>query len=505
MSAPTPRGAGGARQGRGAPAPELAREPALAAWPPTDARPGGRAANVPHPARRRRPPSGVLVRRWAVALAVVALSIDLAVRAVQDVAGGSDRATAPAGPANGGALTRSAAGPALPGPAVRWGMHGRAVETLQAALSLLGYDPGRADGAFAAGTRTAVTAFQRDSGMVPDGIVVEETARRLRSALARRARTDAQAAARGLQTALTAGRLTNGEVQRANATLARAERVVAEAPLERAAPVAAVLRDVAAAPSAYDRPRVTALWGTLSMNLRPWPAGMPRDVTGPGGVVYRWMPGEGYQFHPLANFALLNAEVSHGERDRARLLAGGLLARGARDGGGMVWEYDFPFGGPLRWTSGFAQAVAADGLARAGRMLDDRRLTDAAREAFNALDPALTRPIAGGRWILEYSSSDMLVLNADLESLLSLRRYAATSGSARATRLADQLDTALHRLLPRFDTGCWSRYSLGGAPASRSYHAYHVQLLRRLFSVTGDPLWRRYADRFGRDLRAPSC
>ena len=446
------------------------------------------------------------MRRWAVALTVVALSIDLAARAVQHLAVGSDRAAAAPAHVKGGAgLAEAAAGPALSGPALRWGMHGRAVEALQAALSLIGYDPGRPDGAFAAGTRTALTSFQRDGGMEPDGVVSEETGRRIRSALARRARADALAAARGLQVALTAGRLTNGEADRAQATLARVERTVAESPLQRAAPVAAVLRDVAAAPADYDRPRVTALWATLSMNLRP-PPGIPRDVTGPDGVVYRWMPGEGYQFHPLANFALLNAEVSRGERERARLLAGALLARGARDGGGMVWEYDFPFGGPSRWTSGFAQAVAADALARAGKLVDDRRLTDAAKDAFNALDPALTRPIAGGgRWILEYSKSDMLVLNADLESLLSLRRYARTSGSGNAARLADQLDTALHRLLPRFDTGCWSRYSLGGAPASRSYHAYHVQLLRRLFAVTGDPLWRRYADRFGRDLRTPSC
>src|SRR5437763_8793085 len=125
MSAPTPRRAGGGR--------------------PRDRAAGGQHPATTRPARRRpRPPPGVLVRRWAVALTVVALSIDLAARAVQHLAAGSDRAAAAPAHVKGGAgLAEAAAGPALSGPALRWGMHGRAVEALQAALSLIGYDPGR--------------------------------------------------------------------------------------------------------------------------------------------------------------------------------------------------------------------------------------------------------------------------------------------------------------------------------------------------------------------------
>jgi hypothetical protein len=39
---------------------------------------------------------------------------------------------------------------------------------------------------------------------------------------------------------------------------------------------------------------------------------------------------------------------------------------------------------------------------------------------------------------------------------------------------------AARALLPRFELGCWSRCSLGGAAATTSYHTYHVELLRRL-------------------------
>ena len=71
----------------------------------------------------------------------------------------------------------------------------------------------------------------------------------------------------------------------------------------------------------------------------------------------------------------------------------------------------------------------------------------------------------------------MAVLNAQLQSIVSLAEYARTTEDAEARRYVDSLSTAARTLLPQFDTGCWSRYSLGGSPASDSYHRYHVNLL----------------------------
>jgi hypothetical protein len=79
------------------------------------------------------------------------------------------------------------------------------------------------------------------------------------------------------------------------------------------------------------------------------------------------------------------------------------------------------------------------------------------------------------------------------------------SGNPAAHRLAGELETAARRLLPRFDTGCWSRYSLGGALASPHYHAYHIVLLRRIARVTGERSWAAMADRWRRDESAGSC
>ena len=75
----------------------------------------------------------------------------------------------------------------------------------------------------------------------------------------------------------------------------------------------------------------------------------------------------------------------------------------------------------------------------------------------------------------------MAVLNAQLQSIVSLAEYARTTKDTEAQRYVERLSTAARTLLPEFDTGCWSRYSLGGSPASDSYHRYHV-FLDRLFA-----------------------
>jgi len=57
------------------------------------------------------------------------------------------------------------------------------VRTLQDALTQLGYNPEAIDGVFGPQTQTAVTTFQRDKGLIPDGIVGPATAAALNRAL----------------------------------------------------------------------------------------------------------------------------------------------------------------------------------------------------------------------------------------------------------------------------------------------------------------------------------
>jgi hypothetical protein len=218
-------------------------------------------------------------------------------------------------------------------------------------------------------------------------------------------------------------------------------------------------------------------------------------------VVFRYYPGHGYRFQPLLSFAALNENVSRRRPYAARRIAAALLGRAVRDGDALYWEYDFSYqGSAAPWRSGFAQAVAAQALARAGVMLREPLLGAAALAAFRGLRRTLLMPVAGGLWIREYGFTEQVILNAQLQSIISLESYAKTAESPAAHGVVRELIVATRRLLPLFDVGCWARYQLDGPPASLHYQIYHVDLLRRLAAKRAEPIWRETYRRWLRCL-----
>jgi len=394
------------------------------------------------------------------------------------------------------------------GAPLRAGDSGERVVELQTALGEVGY-AGDPDGGFGPATHAAVVRFQRSQHLPADGVAGLTTATAIRGALIRAAGRDASDTLSGVAAARRRGRLSAAQV---TAVATAVETSVAQVGQVRIGPAAALtglLHDVAGQADSLDAPRARALGGMLAANVRRFRSGgMPAPLAtmqGSDGVVYRYFPGHGYQFHPLASFSALDAAVKAGRSDDARRIADAMLARAVPEDGAIVWEYNFPFGGPDRWTSGFAQAAGADSLARAGKMLGDARIAHAARAAFASIPAAYLRPIAGGSWIREYSFSPLLILNAQLQTFLLLSDYARVTGDANGRVVAGRMQTAARRLLPQFDTGCWSRYSLGGAPASTHYHAYHIALLRRIAAVTGDRSWAVVAARWEGYLHRGGC
>lgn len=224
------------------------------------------------------------------------------------------------------------------------------------------------------------------------------------------------------------------------------------------------------------------------------------DIRNADGLVFRYYAPYGYRFQPLLSFGALNHAVSARDAAAARRLARALVARGVRRGDALFWQYDFPFGGPVPWTSGFAQAVAAQALARAGVLLGDRSLRAAADAGFRGLRKTLLMPLGGGSWIREYGFTTQAILNAQLESILALESYARIAKTAESQRVARDLEVAARTLLPRFDMGSWGRYQLGGAPATVHYEEYHVDLLRRLAATHPEPIWRDTYLRWHRGL-----
>jgi hypothetical protein len=95
-----------------------------------------------------------------------------------------------------------------------------------------------------------------------------------------------------------------------------------------------------------------------------------------------------------------------------------------------------------------------------------------------------------------YSFSREIVLNAQLQAVLSLVQYANDSGDPNVAALAQRLNTSAQAMLPRFDTGDWSYYELGGAYATKEYELFVTQLLAKLAARTQDPFWVDASKRF---------
>jgi len=222
------------------------------------------------------------------------------------------------------------------------------------------------------------------------------------------------------------------------------------------------------------------------------------DITDADGIVYRNYPPYGYRFQPLLSFGRLNSEVSAHHARAASRLATALVKRSVHKRAAAYWEYDFPFGGSVPWRSGFTQVIGAQALARAGIFLDKPSLLHSAAASFRGLRRGLLMRIGHGSWIREYSFTHQVILNAQLQSLISLESYARVANSAKASKVAREMEIATLRLLPRFDLGCWSRYELGGRGATADYHAYHVRLLRRISLTHDQPIWMKTYRRWSR-------
>ena len=447
--------------------------------------------------------------RAVLAIGILAALIMLALLLVRPHLGHSP--DAPSG--HGNAKKDLAAVPAVDTPAtakiLQPGDQTAAVADLQAALGALGHYVGPTDGDYGEGTSAAVLAFQLQHGLTADGVAGPSTMAALSEAVSAGARADATTAQKGLETAAAAGRISAASLTRVKEMLDDAVSRLGSISPGRVAAVAPVFHDVAVQAPDYNGARALALFSMLKVNVDfrgTHGTAAPKDIRDADGIVYRqFVANHGYQFHPIAAFARLNSLARRGKREAVARLAPALAERGVPSGRALVWEYYFPFGGSARWSSGFAQAVAAQALARSGKLLGDTRLLAEAQAAYRGLQRGLLLQPRGMLWIREYSFSDMAILNAHLQSLISLREYESISHDPQTAATIARLDASAQALLPEFDTGCWSRYSLGGSPASLHYHSYHVSLLEQLAEQSGEALWRDTAARWQGYLDAGQC
>jgi hypothetical protein len=264
-------------------------------------------------------------------------------------------------------------------------------------------------------------------------------------------------------------------------------------------------------------PRLVPLWLTLERNRAYWSANATgpssRRISFPGSqLVWQWFPGQGLQFHPLANFAKLNQLWASRSPDMGALLDE-LLALRVPRAGGIAWEYDFAFGGGRPpWVSGLAQGTAVQAIARvAKRTRREAEVLPIAREAlgvFKTPTPEGVRvPTEDGAEYALYSFAPRLhVINGFVQALIGLYDLGRIGGDADAQALYVEGERVARRTLPTFDTGAWSLYSRGSTEreSDLSYHQLLRTFLRNMCTRTQDPVYCETELRFAQyELEAP--
>jgi len=263
-----------------------------------------------------------------------------------------------------------------------------------------------------------------------------------------------------------------------------------------------------------DGDRVTPLFVTLGDNAKwfrrngPRPQGTDRRFAG-SRIIFEYFTGMGWQFHPLSNFAKLNAiwTVNTPPSRRAqRAYARELVSWGVHRGKALVWEYYFPFGGsPAPYISSISQGTAIQALARVAFRMHNKQLKRAARRGLLAFETPATTGVRlrrdGGFHYLGYSGNKhYIILNMFLQAIDAIHDYALITNDRQGRVLYKRGVAAALKETPEFDTGSWSLYSLGGEKSTVAYHELTITFLGYLCDDTHDAVFCDTRDRFQKYL-----
>ena len=185
-----------------------------------------------------------------------------------------------------------------------------------------------------------------------------------------------------------------------------------------------------------------------------------------------------------------------------------------------IWEYDFtwPWYGGINppYYSAYTQAVGAVVLAHAYNLTGNPAYIDKAHKAFQSL---LVDYDSGGATTTEDHGKSVFfhelakpgfqktyILNGQTGSLLHIWEYYELTQDPQAKAIFDEGINYLKHHLRKYDTGSWSLYDQTMSHhrktnlASEHYHKIHIDHLNKLYNITGEPILKKYADRFTKYL-----
>jgi len=162
------------------------------------------------------------------------------------------------------------------------------------------------------------------------------------------------------------------------------------------------------------------------------------------------------------------------------------------------------------WKSAFAQARGINILLRAFQVTGEKAYEEAAEKAlqlflFPVKEGGVVTYTPHGPFYEEYPAAvPVLVLNGMIFSLCGVYDFVRTHPDHEIARqIFDRGVNTLAELLPQYDMGFWSKYSLCEAefhpevdPSTIGYHHLHIIQLELMYRLTGRDVFREYARRW---------
>lgn len=222
----------------------------------------------------------------------------------------------------------------------------------------------------------------------------------------------------------------------------------------------------------------------------------------------------------LASYTF-NADPAYLTASRAN--ADRLIASGTEVAGALFFPYTFDFtlhSGPDKmiapWFSGMAQGQALSAFCRLYEVTGDEKYRVAADRTFasfkvlkNTASPWVTRIDAHGfAWFEEYADHEGrpdFTFNGHVFGVYGMYDYYLVTADAEAKTLFQIGVTTMKHYADTVRKPGWiSSYCLRHETPSISYHNVHVELLYKVYDMTGDLYFASLADAFLADFPAPT-
>lgn len=185
-----------------------------------------------------------------------------------------------------------------------------------------------------------------------------------------------------------------------------------------------------------------------------------------------------------------------------------LLDRAVARDGELRWLHDVPvqkYRLAPPWSSALPQGQIASLFLRGAQLADDDALRDAGRRAAAPLLATETTDLVTiterGPVLEEVPTEPRShILNGWITALWGVLDVAVEFADDAALAAYTHGWQCVRDLLPRYDTGWWTKYSLyPSTPADLAkpiYHRFHVDQLHVLATLTGEPAFARTAERW---------